>query len=413
MSENEQLDEQSQEPAAPAVVETPAVVEPAPEGELKGPEGSGTEPVVGDQANTDLQQEPPAEEVDVVTLARAKYEIDPALGDDVVIEFLAKAGGEGDINLGAMSVELLTALIKGQIRFPESDLKHVIVVYRQRIELPSAWDDKGVINYLRSGEEPKRTSTGAWLVDVTRVGRVPAEWLTSELEAWAKGEIQAGGKSHDNGIALELKARLGLKCEDSPKAVRKAYRALAPADIKMAGAEASTPVVVEAATDTDETEQLQRAKAVTAQIEQVEGLSTMNVALIDDGLARYIAAVAPNSVISEASALKAQNDLDNVLQLAVNLEPQAMVAALNRIKATFKREMAGNGVFSFNNVFRFTHLMRNDNKRRDRHVGMLEAMRVFFADAKEGRKQVDVRQLLQYQQHEKAVLLSEYFTRIA
>ncbi|MNE54258.1 hypothetical protein D3C80_1490230 [compost metagenome] len=57
--------------------------------------------------------------------------------------------------------------------------------------------------------------------------------------------------------------------------------------------------------------------------------------------------------------------------------------------------------------------MRNDNKRRDRHVGMLEAMRVFFADAKEGRKQVDVRQLLQYQQHEKAVLLSEYFTRIA
>ncbi|MNJ00567.1 hypothetical protein D3C73_1599300 [compost metagenome] len=75
--------------------------------------------------------------------------------------------------------------------------------------------------------------------------------------------------------------------------------------------------------------------------------------------------------------------------------------------------MAGNGVFSFNNVFRFTHLMRNDNKRRDRHVGMLEAMRVFFADAKEGRKQVDVRQLLQYQQHEKAVLLTEYFTRIA
>ena len=407
MSDNEQLDEQSQEPT------TPAVVEPAPEGEnsiedaVKGPEGSVPEPVVGD-----LQQEPPAE-VSVVELARTKYEIDPALGDDVVIEFLAKAGGEGDINLGDMSVELLTALIKGQIRFPESDLKHVIVVYRQRIDLPSAWDDKGVINYLRAGEEPKRTSTGAWLIDVTRVGRVPAEWLTSELEAWGKGEIQAGGKSHDNGIALELKARLGLKCEDSPKAVRKAYRALAPADIKVAGAEASAPVVVPTATDTDETEQLQRAKAVTAQIEQVEGLSTMNVALIDDGLARYIEALAPNRVILEGTALKAQNDLDNVLQMAIALEPQAMVAALNRIKTAFKKEMEGNGVFSANNVFRFTHLMRNDNKRRDRHVGMLEAMRVFFSDAKEGRKQVDVRQLLQYQAHEKAVLLAEYFTRVA
>jgi hypothetical protein len=377
------------------------------EGAADTPNGAGTEtPAPADQS--------PAEEVDVVTLARAKHQIDEIVSDALVIEYINAVGdGSADINLGAWSTDLLLVVLKGLIRFPESELKNLIVVYRQRIEIPSAWADKGVIEYLRAGVEPKRASTGCWLVDVTRVNRVPAEWLTSELEAWAKGEIQAGGKSHDNGVAIELKARLGLKCEDTPKSVRKAYKALSPADIKVVGAEASQPVQVAAATDTDETEQLQQAKAVVALIEKVEGLTSMNVAFIDDGIAKYIESTNPLRPISEAEQLKAQNDLDTLFQYIIRLEPQSMVAGLERLKATFKKEMVGNGVFSANNVFRFTHLMRSDNNRQQRHVGLLELFRVYFADAKEARKQVSLRMLLQYQEAEKVDLLSEYFTRIA
>jgi hypothetical protein len=354
------------------------------------------------------------EETDVVTLARAKHQVDMVVGDALVLEYVNAVGDVStDYNLGAWSTELLLTVLKGLIRFPESELKNLIVVLRQRIEIPSAWADKGVIEYLRAGVEPKRTTNGVWLVDVTRSGRVPADWSTAELEAWAKGEIQAGGKSHDNGLAIELKARLGLKCEDTPKSVRKAYKALSPVDIKVVGAEASTPVVVAAATDTDETEQLQQAKAVVAQIEKVEGLTSMNVAFIDDGLAKYIDAVNPLRPITETAQLKAQNDLDTLFQYIILLEPQSMVAGLERLKVTFKKQMEGNGVFSFSNVFRFTHLMRDDNKRQTRHVGLLELFRVYFADAKEARKQVDLRILLQYQDAQKVDVLAEYFTRIA
>lgn len=335
--------------------------------------------------------------------------------DGLVVEFLqAYGGGANELRLGEWSTELLLAVLQGKFRFPEAELKNLIVVYRQRVELPAAWNDQSVINYLRTGQEPKKTSTNVWAVDVTRVARIPAEWSTAELEAWARNEVQAGGKSHDNGIALELKARLGLKCEDTPKSVRKAYRALSPEDlIKIAGAEASTPVVVDAASDSDETEQLQQAKAVVALLETVEGLSSVDVAMIDDGLKRFIEATPPNRNILEDRALKAQNDLDTLFQYIISREPQGMVAGLERLKVTFKQQMAKGGVFDFNNTFRFTHLMRTDNKRQQRHVGLLELMRVYFADAKEGRKQCDPRILLQYQEADKVPLLIEYFTQIA
>lgn len=347
----------------------------------------------------------------MVSLARAKYEIEDEVTDGQVIEFLNGTAGE-QLNLGDWSTELLLLVLQGKFRFPETELKNVIVVYRQRVEIPGAWNDQNVITYLRSGQEPKKTSTGSWLTDITRSNRIPAEWSTAELEAWAKGEVQAGGKSHDNGLAIELKARLGLKSEDSPKSVRKAYRNLSPEDkIQIAGAEASAPVVVEASSE--ETQQLQHARAAAAQIEKVEGLSTVNVAIIDDGLNRFIQATQPNRPISEIDALKAQRDLDNTFQYIIGLEPQAMVAGLERLKVVFKKQMVKGGVFDANNVFRFTHFMRTDTFQQQRHKGLLELFRIFFSDAKEARKQVDPKLLLQYQATDKIPLLMEYFQRVA
>lgn len=401
--------------------ETPAGDQPdaGPAAADSAADQTGATPAEGavggeDGPNPDANVPPETpEEVDVVGLARTSYEIPADVTDGLVVEFLqAYGGGANELRLGEWSTELLLAVLQGKFRFPEAELKNLIVVYRQRVELPAAWNDQSVINFLRTGQEPKLTSTNVWLVDVTRSGRTPAEWSTAELEAWAKGEIQAGGKSHDNGVALELKARLGLKSEDSPKSVRKAYRALSPEDlIKIAGAEASTPVVVDAASD--ETEQLQQAKAVVAKLETVEGLSSVDVAMIDDGLKRFIEATPPNRNILEDRALKAQNDLDTLFQYIISREPQGMVAGLERLKVTFKQQMVKGGVFDFNNVFRFTHLMRSDNKRQQRHVGLLELMRVYFADAKEARKQCEPRQLLQYQDADKVPLLIEYFTQVA
>ena len=384
-------------------------------------EGEGENPTALDADGNPVALEPaiesetatPAEESiekddDVVSVTRAKYEISEEVADALVIEFASSTLD----NIGTWTTELLFAVLKGQIRFPETDLKHAIIVYRQRVEIPSAWNDQQVVAFIRSGEEPKKTSNGVWVIDVTRASRAPADWSTAELEAWALGEIQAGGKSTDNGVAIELKARLKLGGEQSPKAVRKAYRALKSASVAVGGASASQPVVVPYAED--ESEQLQQAKAVVAQIEKVEGLTSMNVAFIDDGLAKYIEAVQPNKQISEEAALRAQNALDVTFQYIIGLEdPKAMVTALERLKVGFKKQMERGGVFDANNVFRFTHLMRSDNKRQQRHKDLLELFRIYFSDAKEARKQVDLRILLQYQPADKAELLVEYFTKIA
>lgn len=411
--ENQQQDELQQEgttnPVALDGDGNPVALEQAEETTVATPAGDGTDEAASAGSDLDSGDESAASaEPDLVTVTRAKHEIGEDVADALVIEF---ASATLD-NIGTWTTELLLSVLKGQIRFPETDLKHVIIVYRQRVEIPSAWNDQQVVTYIRSGEEPKKTSNGVWVIDVTRASRAPADWSTAELEAWALGEIQAGGKSTDNGVAIELKARLKLGGEQSPKAVRKAYRALKSSSVTLAGADASKPVVVPFAED--ESEQLQQAKAVVAQIEKVEGLTSMNVAFIDDGLAKYIDAVQPNKQISEADALRAQNALDVTFQYAISLEdPKAMVAALERLKVGFKKQMERGGVFDANNVFRFTHLMRSDNKRQQRHKDLLELFRIYFSDAKEARKQVDLRILLQYQPADKAELLVEYFTKIA
>lgn len=286
--------------------------------------------------------------------------------------------------------------------------KELVKVYRQREELPMAWTHNQAIAYLRTGEEPALTSTGAWVVDVTRNERTADEWTTAELEAWALGEIQAGGRTHPNGVAIELKARLKLKAEDTAESVRKAYMALKNDAITIGGAEASKPVKVKAAST--QTEQLQTAKAAVAQIEHVKGLTPMNVSFIDDVLSRYIDTVKPGNVVSENMGMKAQNELDTMLQYVISLDAQGILAGMERIKPIFKKQMARGGVFESSNVFRFTHLMRVENNRAARHIGLLEAMRVFFSDVKETRKQVDLRTLLQYQPVDKIDILVEYFT---
>ncbi len=397
--ENVQVaEEQLNQAAEAAVTEPAAVVEAAP----------ADEAAVDSQASEEAAAA--AETQDLVTITRRIHEIDPEVSDAVVLEFTTATLD----NIGTWTPELLLAILKGQIRFPESDLKHVIIVHRQRVELPAAWSDKQVVEFVRSGQEPKKTTTDVWVTDVTRAGRVPADWATAELEAWALNEIQAGGKSHDNGLAIELKARLKLSCEDKPKAVRIAYKQLKSAQVSVSTVGAPEATVIQPLLDGEAgSEQLQHALAATAQIEKVEGLTSMNVAFIDDGLNKYVEATQPNKPISEAAALQAQNALDTLFQYAVRLEPQAMVAALERIKVTFKREMERGGVFDANNVYRFTHMMRSDNKRQQRHIGLLELFRIFFSEAKGARKQVDVRILLQFQEPEKIDQLVEYFTRVA
>ena len=90
-----------------------------------------------------------------------------------------------------------------------------------------------------------------------------------------------------------------------------------------------------------------------------------------------------------------------------------MVVALERLKVHFQKHMQKGGVFDDGNVYRFTHLMREENHRRAKHIGLLEAMRVFFGPVREARKQVDLRQLLQYQPNDKMELLVQYFTQKA
>lgn len=353
-------------------------------------------------ANLDSQEEPTTESTEE-TPVEAPEESE-AVQEDTVSAAEDESLPEDVLD---WTTEQLLKGIRGELE-TEVKAKDLVKVYRQREELDMAWTHNQAIAYLRSGEEPAKTTTGAWLVDVTRSERTADEWSTAELEAWARDEIQAGGRTHPNGVAIELKARLSLKAEDNADSVRKAYAALSSDEVSIGGAEASEPVVVKAAKN--QSEQLQASKAVVAQIEHVEGLTPMNVAFIDDVLERYIDTVKPGRVISEGMGLKAQNELDSMLQYVVSLDAQGILAGMERIKPVFKKQMAKGGVFEASNVFRFTHLMRTENNRAARHIGLLEAMRVFFSDVKEARKQVDLRSLLQFQPTDKIDVLVEYLS---
>lgn len=290
-------------------------------------------------------------------------------------------------------------------------LDPIIIAYKKLVEIDPAWSNAQIIDNFRNGTVPAKTSNGVWVTDVARANKPAESWTTLELEAWALGEITCTPKADDRKLALALVKALSLKpADNSVKAVKEAYLKT-KGSIQIGSDEAINPVTVQSAGTEEDPLYVQKARAVAAQVETVEGLTAMNVSYIDGVTSRYLEAVALNRAISVENAANAQKELAQLFEYAVALEPQAMVAALERIKGIVGKNL--DGVFSGDNAYRYTHLVPEARGQRERHIGMLTLLTAYASPAKEVRKQLDLKYLLRTQSNEKQAQLTEYFQKIA
>lgn len=306
----------------------------------------------------------------------------------------------------------LRLAIEGKLEgISNKQLDPIIVAYKKLVEVEPAWSNAQIIDNFRNGTIPQKTTNGVWVTDVTRASKPAESWTTLELEAWAVGEITCTPKADDRKLALALVKALSLKpADNSVKAVKEAYLKT-KGNIEIGGDDALKPVTVQSAGTEEDPLYVQKARAVAAQVETVEGLTAMNVSYIDGVTSRYLEAVALNRAISVDSATQAQKELAQLFDYAVALEPQAMVAALERIKGIIGKNLTG--VFSGDNAYRYTHLVPEARGARERHIGLLTLLAAYANPAKEVRKQLDLKYLLRTQSNEKQAQLTEYFQKIA
>lgn len=256
----------------------------------------------------------------------------------------------------------------------------VIAEYRRRTEVAPAWSDDEVARYVRVGETPPRTSTGAWVNDITRPQRHPGAWSDAELKAWALGEIKAVGQASDQKLALELRERFNLTTSGlDPAAVKAAFNHQQSARVT------PTPVT----TPTPDTT-----------------LAPMTTSFIDATLARYAEAVMPGRAISEATGAQAQRSLDNLFQYVLRLEGPALLQALEKIKAFVQTHR--NTLFSPSNAYRFTHHLKSERKQRQNHIGLIEMFMIITDKNRALRKQVDFYHLLNGLPPAKVAVLVDY-----
>jgi hypothetical protein len=371
---------------------------------------------------------PAAEEVkdvDLAKQARTQFEVPAAWSDEQVLAWVNQQTVDQPVKnadgvfyldptrasraVPEWSTPELLAFLKGELKDVTDKLNGPVVnEFRKREDVPQAWSVKEVIAFYGQGIEPEKTRNGVWKNDVTRAERQASDWSTEELHAWAFGEIRALGKTNDAKAASELKSRVKLTSENnSPDAVRAAYtkqqtqqEAAAASQAEATSRQAPEPAPAQAA-------------PTPKPLDTVEGLTPMNVSFIDSSLARYEAAVKPGSSVDEAAALRAQNNLENLFQYIIALEPSALVPALKRLLDYFSTHQEKGQVFHADNVYRFTHLMRTERKYRERHINFLEVLRAYSAPNKDLRKQVDVRTLVRDQQPDRVEMLVEFFQKHA
>jgi len=299
------------------------------------------------------------------------------------------------------SEELLMAL-KGDLEISDNKLSGVIKEYRKRSEeIEDAWSFRQVLDFYREGVIPEKTASGVWVLDVTRNERQPSSWSTQELEAWAKGEIKATSRAPDNKLAVELKNRLKLNSKsNNPADVIAAYKGAT----QRAEQSPETP-------QTSAVKATQPSASSPASQETVKGLTHMNLSYIDSTLERYADAVKPGKPVSEQIGASETTKLENMFQYVIKLEPEGMVAGLERIKAFVTKHREG--LFSPSNAHRFDHMLRKEGDFKERHINFVELLMIYTDPNKDVRQQCDIRYLLAKQPEDRQDMLVEYFTKVA
>lgn len=324
----------------------------------------------------------------------ARVNVDePTRKDDGVFYFDPTRAGKA---VQDWCTEELLAYLKGElVDVGQGKRAQLIREYARREPLEAAWSDEEVLAYHREGVVPPKTSSGVWERDVTRRTRKAADWTDAELDAWAKGEIQAVGVVTDAHLAKELHQRFRLPgYDDSVATVIKRYTH-----------QVATPVAEPIPAPTV------HAKTAPPPPVAVGALTAANVGFIDGTLAQYAKVMAPGRPISEDTGGAQQRALENLFVYVLRLEGQALLEALERIKHFIHQHREG--VFSPSYAYRFVHLLKGERRNQHRHVNLIELFLVVTHPLTAKRQQVDVRLMLAGVPTDKQEALVEYFTRYA
>lgn len=276
---------------------------------------------------------------------------------------------------------------------------------RRETTLNEAWSVDECTEFFQQGVEPKRTTSGCYVKDVTRKLRREGSWTTQELEAWAQGEIQPEGMVTTGGLAVELHSRFHMPINsvavDDVIAHYKYNYGPNKGQVTRTGL---IPV----------------AKAVQPSAEEVKvieqkikyaGLTEMSQAYIEDTLKEYADAVRPNRIITPAAGESAQRTLDTVMQHILKQEdPVAVKSGLDILFAFVHKERVENprGVFSDTNALRFATGVPAIARAQEIHRRLLTLI-FTFVDGDEGiLAQTDIPELLAYLPARQQSLLLSY-----
>jgi hypothetical protein len=287
----------------------------------------------------------------------------------------------------------LEAYITGTVQFEVYHSRVVEAIAEHRIRhavLSAAWTVAECQQFLASGLEPAKTTTGAWVNDVTRASRREHAWSTQELEAWARGEIEPEGSTLASGLAIELKARLQLALPTvDVAAVIQCYKVKAglapPVPAFVAPTPKVAPVVAKAAVVVVPTK-------VT--INQ-EGLTAMNQSYIENSLAEFHNVMRPGRAVDIVKGGEAQKLLKEIIVYAISLpDPQASGAAMRALFDHFAANRAEGMIFEDTYAFRFIENMRVTPKEQESHAALLTLFLAYADPMVELREQTDVSSLI-------------------
>jgi hypothetical protein len=286
----------------------------------------------------------------------------------------------------------------------ESHYGAIVKAYRQLVPISAAWSARELIDNLKQGIVPAKTTNGAWKNDVTRTQRPAKDWTTQELEAWAVGEIRAGGQATDVTVAMEFNTRLNLGVQSNdPQAIIRSWKNSQNATgVKLVGEpQTAEPAPVNT---------LAQATPVVAASTIPDGLTAMNVSYIDGQLKRYYDACKPGQPCSPEKGAVEQRQLDNLFRYILKLEdPKGFMLAMAKVRDFVGANRAG--LFEGTYIYRFTGSLKLENNIQDTHITLLQLFVVHTDPSGLSKKQCDVPSELRKFPHDRQNWLLEFFQK--
>lgn len=280
------------------------------------------------------------------------------------------------------STDELEAYLRGEL-LAVKDQRRVELVreFRKRAPIDAAWSDSEVFEFYRRGTTPAKTTTGAWVNDVTREQRHLDSWSNAEVEAWINDEIKA------NVDSAKMIAQINDRF-DMSLATNKAKH-----DVKRAFAERDAEV-----------------KNIESKSTQ-GSLTPMNEDFITTRLKQYYEMTKPGIVVDDATGGKAQRMLDGVFNYVFQLKGPALLEGLNRILEFVRTHRKD--VFGPSHAHRFTDMIKGNEAQQRRHINTIELFVAVTDPVKARRKQLDVKAMLK--DHPAAIQesLADYFMNYA